>query len=168
MKKLSPRKIAIQNGDKFYEGKPCKHCDTTTKRTSNGNCVKCNTGKGGTERSLMQRYGITPKDWLGMYHEQGGKCKIKGCNYTSHDRYWEQSMKGLVIEHCHKTGTVRGLVCQKHNLVIGSIEDPSFSSVLDFLGLDLIPRTQGLQYAMFGLEEEFRKLSKKQKQKKAA
>ena len=142
---MTPKQIAIQNGDKTYEGKSCKNCDTTTRYTSSYSCVKCHTGKGGREQWMMSQYGITPKDWLRMYHEQGGKCKVKGCNHTSHDRYWEQTWKGLVVEHCHKTGTVRGLVCQKHNLIIGSIEDPSFSAVLDFLGLDLIPRTQGLQ-----------------------
>ena len=143
---MSPSQTAIQNGDKFYEGKSCKNCDTTTRYTSSYSCLKCHTGSRQAEKQLMSQYGITPKDWLRMYHEQDGKCKVKGCNHTSHDRLGEQTIKGLVVEHCHKTGTVRGLVCQKHNFSIAIIEDPSFSAVLDFLGLDLIPRTQEVQY----------------------
>jgi hypothetical protein len=41
MKKLSPRQIAIQNGDTHYEGILCKIGLHTTKYTGNGGCVEC-------------------------------------------------------------------------------------------------------------------------------
>ena len=40
MKKMTPRKIAIQKGDKTYEGRPCKK-GHTTKYVSNWTCMEC-------------------------------------------------------------------------------------------------------------------------------
>ena len=40
MKKMSPRKIAIQKGDLTYEGKPCEE-GHTTRYTVGGACVEC-------------------------------------------------------------------------------------------------------------------------------
>jgi hypothetical protein len=40
MKKMTPRKIAIQKGDKTYEGRPCKK-GHTTKYVSNWMCIEC-------------------------------------------------------------------------------------------------------------------------------
>jgi len=41
--RVSARKIAIVNGDKFYIGSPCMHGHTSGKRyTTGGSCVQCN------------------------------------------------------------------------------------------------------------------------------
>jgi len=43
--------------------------------------------------------------------------------------------KRLNIEHCHKTGKFRGLVCHRCNISIGVIEGNIFYKCLDFLNL---------------------------------
>ena len=41
MKSSSSRQIAIKNGDKTFEGKPCKKEGHTTRYTRDGKCVEC-------------------------------------------------------------------------------------------------------------------------------
>lgn len=55
---------------------------------------------------------ITFEEYTQRFQAQAGRCKI--CS----DEY-----KTLVVDHCHKTGKVRGLLCQKCNLTIGRFED---------------------------------------------
>ena len=38
---MSPRQTAIQNGDKFYEGRPCKREGHTRRRTKDSTCLVC-------------------------------------------------------------------------------------------------------------------------------
>ena len=64
---------------------------------------------------LKQSYGVTPDKYEEMYRAQGGKCAI--CASTC-DRH-----KHLSVDHCHTTGKVRGLLCQKCNVALGQLQD---------------------------------------------
>ena len=41
MMKQSPRQVAIKNGDRFYEGRPCLQKGHTKRYTSDNRCVEC-------------------------------------------------------------------------------------------------------------------------------
>ena len=58
------------------------------------------------------RYGITPEMFDSMVLEQEGLCAI--C---------KEQPERLVIDHCHDTGKVRGLLCLKCNSGIGLLRD---------------------------------------------
>lgn len=60
------------------------------------------------------RYGITHEDVLRMLAEQHERCAI--CN-VSFGKY------AYHIDHCHKTGKVRALLCQPCNCGLGSFHD---------------------------------------------
>ena len=120
---MSPRQTAIRNGDIIYEGKYCKQCGTTTKYTKYCQCVKCNYNEKRLESKILRLYGITSKDWLRMWEEQGGKCILPSCDFTHHNRWDEQGRNGFHIDHDHKTGIVRGLMCAEHNKNLGKIEN---------------------------------------------
>ena len=132
MKKSIQRQIALENGDLTYEGLPCKRKGHTLRYSLRSQCVQCQKGttknrdKKGKQihaRSRMKtKYGITEFDWLRMYEQQGGKCLILSCTFTSHDKWWEQGFFGLHVDHCHKTGKVRGLLCAECNKETGKIE----------------------------------------------
>lgn len=65
---------------------------------------------------LQGAYGITLSVYDLMLHEQEGVCAIcKG----------KQSVEGkdFCVDHCHKTGIVRGLLCDKCNLGLGALGD---------------------------------------------
>lgn len=59
----------------------------------------------------LRQYGLREEDYNRMFDEQQGKCKI--CN----------SEATLVVDHCHITGVVRGLLCNKCNVGLGCFND---------------------------------------------
>lgn len=67
-------------------------------------------------RKLKQRYGVSAEDWQIMFDNQAGCCAI--CNTHQSDL-----TKTLCVDHCHSTGKVRGLLCDRCNKCIGSFED---------------------------------------------
>jgi hypothetical protein len=64
---------------------------------------------------LRQYYKIEFEDYDRLNKEQGGICKI--CNQTC------SSGRKLSVDHCHKTGKIRGLLCTRCNKGLGSFKD---------------------------------------------
>lgn len=62
---------------------------------------------------LREKYGIGLHQYQQMFEEQGGECFICG---STEDR-------NLAVDHCHKTGAVRRLLCQKCNQGLGLFND---------------------------------------------
>jgi hypothetical protein len=71
-----------------------------------------------TRRSALKRkYGITLEQYDEMLAAQGGRCAI-----CRGDR--PGARHGLfVVDHCHATGTARGLLCVNCNTAIGSLRE---------------------------------------------
>lgn len=76
------------------------------------------------EYKLKHRYGITLEIYEQMKLQQNGLCKI--CNRN----------KELVVDHCHKTGKVRGLLCGKCNKGLGHFFDNKnyLKQAINYLG----------------------------------
>jgi DNA-directed RNA polymerase subunit RPC12/RpoP len=62
----------------------------------------------------LKKYGITEEDFNAMLEKQGYRCAICGSDNDGRE---------LAIDHDHVTGEVRGLLCTKCNLGLGSFED---------------------------------------------
>lgn len=69
------------------------------------------------ERMLKYRYSLTIDSYHSMYEEQNKSCKI--CLKEYELGGW----KGLYVDHCHRTGKVRGLLCPKCNTMIGVLNE---------------------------------------------
>lgn len=65
---------------------------------------------------IKREYGITLEDYNSMFTAQGGCCAI--CNVHQKD-----IEKRLSVDHCHNSGTVRGLLCNNCNTSIGLIKE---------------------------------------------
>lgn len=81
---------------------------------------------------LQRTYGITSKDVKEMYDRQGGKCAIcKGEGFKMHPK----TKLNLVVDHCHKTGKVRGLLCHNCNRALGLLQDNegSLKSAMEYV-----------------------------------
>lgn len=76
---------------------------------------------------IARRYGLTLEQYQEMLEAAQGVCPI--C---------KQERK-LVVDHDHKTGRVRGLLCQRCNLGIGLLGDDSqtLSNASDYLAESL-------------------------------
>lgn len=60
---------------------------------------------------LMRKYGLTPEQVADLRTEQGERCLL--CDSEDRD---------LVVDHCHRTGRVRGLLCRSCNTIVGQVE----------------------------------------------
>lgn len=69
---------------------------------------------------LKRKFGITIDDYERMHDEQGGVCAICG-EYESVKQNGHAN--SLSVDHCHDTGKVRGLLCNKCNVALGSFKD---------------------------------------------
>ena len=139
------RQKAIENGDKTYEGKPCKYCKRTERLIRNGRCVdymkvgRGHWGDGPKHKAyqdknregfrfnqIKRKYGITRDDWHWMLKEQNYSCKM--CKKIMNEKWAVDPRKGryrseIYVDHNHRTGKVRGLLCHACNTVIGHADD---------------------------------------------
>lgn len=66
--------------------------------------------------ALKEKYGISLENYNEMLMAQKECCKI--CN-----RHQSLFTRSLNVDHCHKTGKVRGLLCKDCNLLLGKVRD---------------------------------------------
>lgn len=72
--------------------------------------------------NLEKNYGLSVEEYDRLLAEQGGVCAICGnAEPSAHGRTGKQF--ALSVDHCHLTGRVRGLLCQKCNRAIGLLGD---------------------------------------------
>ncbi|MBX9682128.1 MAG: endonuclease VII domain-containing protein [Gemmataceae bacterium] len=69
---------------------------------------------------LKAKYGITKDQYLEMHASQDGKCAICG---RSEQQFWRGERLQLCVDHCHKTGKIRGLLCKRCNIGLGHLDD---------------------------------------------
>ena len=70
-------------------------------------------GKKRHDTEFRQKYGIGLHQYQTILEEQGGKCYLCG----------EQDFRNLAVDHCHKTGRVRRLLCTSCNTGLGKFKD---------------------------------------------
>lgn len=119
-----------KNKFSFYKGTPvrdgikkCCYCQKeltidnfqTKKSTIDGYNNRCKECKRITDIAL--RHKITIKQYDEMFKNQNGKCAI------CHRDGINSQMKNLCIDHCHKTGKIRGLLCCTCNTALGKFKD---------------------------------------------
>lgn len=75
---------------------------------------KIPTGKPRHIYQVTKKYNISEREYLRMFEKQNGTCAI--CFGSSKN-------KRLAVDHCHKTGLVRGLLCMKCNTALGKFGD---------------------------------------------
>jgi hypothetical protein len=65
--------------------------------------------------SRNYKYGISKEELVSLYLQQNNKCAICGDE--------PKTERGLHVDHCHKTGKVRGLLCHGCNTGIGALRE---------------------------------------------
>lgn len=95
----------------------CKQCKTQSVKE----CHKTRNGKLTLIRScLKKRYGITLTEYNKMFKKQNGVCVI--CKKPETVSHHVGVFFRLSVDHNHKTGKIRGLLCLKCNRAIGLFE----------------------------------------------
>ena len=109
-----------------YESR-CKECQKAT-REANPNYKetqrKANAKQDAKRKGkrwgyhLSKTYGLSEESYYKMYEEQDGRCAICDKKENKEEHYGK-----FVVDHCHNTGHVRGLLCNQCNLMIGNAKD---------------------------------------------
>jgi hypothetical protein len=92
-----------------YKGE-CKKCLNKRRQQRRAN----NTNE--VRKKLAKRYNLSHEEYMQLHQLQGGKCRICGKPEVNLGRL-------LSVDHNHKTGKVRGLLCFKCNTAIGLLLD---------------------------------------------
>lgn len=101
------RKIALTRAGNPVPGPRC---------TTHHRARRIKTRDMSWEKRLLVIYGITPDEYWAIYAHQGGVCYI--CRRAN------GSKKKLSVDHDHRTGIVRGLLCSPCNRdVLGHLRD---------------------------------------------
>lgn len=69
----------------------------------------------GYKKQIKYLYGLAWKDYEKMLAEQKGSCAICGGG--------PRTFNFLSVDHCHATGKVRGLLCERCNLLLANVQD---------------------------------------------
>lgn len=74
------------------------------------------------EKNLRDHFGITVEQYQKMLDEQNGCCAVCGLAETEiHPK--SNRVRRLAVDHCHDTGRIRGLLCNRCNRAIGLFRD---------------------------------------------
>jgi len=81
---------------------------------------------------LDKKFGITAEYYMEMLNEQNNVCAI--C-CEPEKSFYKNRRKRLAVDHCHKTGNIRGLLCTKCNTALGQFDDnlSLFLSAIEYL-----------------------------------
>lgn len=116
-----------KNDSDFYPGfGTCKSCNHEKQREAR----KSPEGKARSaayrRRARLKRYGLTPETYAKMLEQQNGRCAV--C-------FAKPSDYPLVVDHCHATDEVRGLLCNNCNVLLGHARDNAeiLQAAIDYL-----------------------------------
>lgn len=103
--------------DKQTRKRTCTPCHNEIRRTRGDNLRwrKPEAPGAGRWRALKERYGLTREQYLALADAQSGVCAM--C------RQAPKSVRPLVVDHCHNTGVIRGLLCVYCNVAVGIYEN---------------------------------------------
>jgi hypothetical protein len=116
----------------------CKQCETeTNKKRWADETNKQKIREASKRYRVVKEYGITPEQWMLIHASQGGICAIcKKPIQTIFDFSLNPKVSRAAVDHDHKTGLIRGLVCQfPCNYILGHLHDSImlFRACADYL-----------------------------------
>lgn len=102
----------------------------TGKKYKTGTCADClnafNRARGERyhrKSNLKRKYNLSMDEYEQISLAQNGVCAICGKPETFKQR---GKVRKLAVDHNHETGEVRGLLCAKCNIWLGTIENSKF------------------------------------------
>lgn len=107
----------------------CKACGSTTRKLSppGPRCATCHRQRKAEakdkshEAYVLKTYGLQGGEYDKLYEAQGGVCYI--CERAT------GKVRKLAVDHDHKTGYVRGLLCKPCNSILAHLRDSADAAV---------------------------------------
>lgn len=117
--------------------KSCKDCGSTSRalKAPGPRCATCLRAlkeaqkRAAHGRWILKTYGLTLEQYEALYEAQGGVCYI--CRRAT------GKVRRLAVDHDHKTGYVRGLLCKPCNSILAHLRDSQDAArrIYDYLEL---------------------------------
>lgn len=122
-------------GKKFSGRLPARvnTCHPEAKHAARGLCASCyrewrvvhgrvkkQTREAKRKDRFMRNYGITVEQHAEAWRRNSGRCANLFCSFVATEMY---GPRGLQVDHDHKTGKVRGLLCPQCNRALGFVKD---------------------------------------------
>lgn len=137
--------FAVSNPAKGYRKSRCKPCEATRvrfyyhhneeyrrktlERTKARSKVNPKTAEQTRAAMLRHKYNLTPEQHAEILTSQGGGCALCGSvthgrdgGSGRHDGSRKWTPEGWPVDHDHKTGRVRGILCNPCNVRVGGYE----------------------------------------------
>ena len=108
----SDPEVRRQYHKQYYEKNKRKWPERYNVKTPEQRRIAIEKGRG---YQLKRNYGISVEEYSRMLVAQGGVCAI--CRTAK-----KTGRGGLHVDHCHKTGRVRKLLCVRCNMALGVFE----------------------------------------------
>lgn len=96
----------------------CKDCNATAARERHKRFPE-KTAKANRKQAL-KRYGLTQTKYDKLLKSQDFGCAVCGEEFHT-----KTKRDNLAVDHCHQTGKVRGLLCNRCNYALGLVDDDS-------------------------------------------
>lgn len=117
-----------------FNPKPCRECGTDFTPFAPSHLYCCdNCAEVGHDRRRMEKaYGMTLEEYAKLVEDHAGNCAI--CGGQGFELVPGQKNL-LVIDHCHSTLKVRGLLCHNCNRALGLFQDnvESLKKAIEYL-----------------------------------
>lgn len=113
----------VANPESRYLGTPCRRCGERLRYKANGDCAACKkTRSVGYARAYRKREHV--KDYYKNYYFKKTIETRYGLSREQFEKLCATQKRGkLVVDHCHATGQLRGLICHKCNSALGMAKD---------------------------------------------
>jgi len=134
----------------FFKEKGCKRCGEVFQPNAPSHMYcseECKTAAY-DDGYLMRTYGITLADYEELLKKQDHKCAVCGSEGFSLAKHKTRETVKLVVDHCHDTKKVRGLLCHNCNRALGLMQDSTdnLQSAIQYLeGATTIPKGSTLK-----------------------
>jgi len=119
---LRPSQVYVNPSSKQRR---CRSCDSIRQKSSycpiKQKKFNIKAGPVRQESRLKKRYGISSVDYHLILTKQNNSCAI--CKITIDQHQSLKGKKRFSVDHCHKTGQVRGLLCYRCNMGLGYFKD---------------------------------------------
>jgi hypothetical protein len=106
----------------YFKEKKCKECSKSYVPVSPSHlyCTDDCADIGHQRNWLRKNYKMTLEEYQKIFKDQNGKCAI--CQEIGFAMR-ENQRQLVVIDHCHSSGKVRGLLCHNCNRALGLFKD---------------------------------------------
>ena len=110
------------NSEEYPPTCKIKGCVRTTRRRPDVRAVRfrheCDVC-----RATLQKYGISGPERDKILAKQENRCKLCESLVAFQKQSKEMVGKSAVVDHCHSSGRVRGILCYTCNLMLGHAKD---------------------------------------------